>query len=82
MRFTEHELTAALTGATKSVYAARDRSVRKGKRSVDEAWAALTPYARFKLLDTFGDQLLPDPRRAARRGGRDRHPARRSPTSR
>ena len=59
MRFTEHELTAALTGAAKSVYAAQDRSVRKGKRSVDEAWAALTPYARFKLLDTLGDQLLP-----------------------
>ena len=59
MRFTEHELTAALTGAAKSVFAAQDRSVRKGKRSVDEAWAALTPYARFKLLDGLGDQLLP-----------------------
>lgn len=59
MRFTEHELTAALTGAAKSVFAAQDRSVRKGKRSVDEAWAALTPYARFQLLDGLGDQLLP-----------------------
>jgi len=59
VRFTEHELTAALTGAAKTVFAAKDRSVRKGRRSVDEAWAALTPYARFKLLDALGDQLLP-----------------------
>lgn len=59
MRFTEHELTAALTGAAKSVLAVQDRSVRKGKRSADEAWAALAPYARFKMLDGLGDQLLP-----------------------
>lgn len=58
MRFTEHELTAALTGAAKSVHAAQDKSVRKGKISADEAWQALTPYARFQLLDGVGDQLL------------------------
>jgi hypothetical protein len=59
MRFTEHELTAALTGAAKSMLAAQDRSVRKGRRSVDEAWQELAPYARFTLLDGLGDQLLP-----------------------
>ena len=59
MRFTEHELTAALNGAAKSVLAAKDRSVRKGRRSVDEAWQSLAPYARFTLLDGLGDQLLP-----------------------
>jgi hypothetical protein len=59
VRFTEHELTAALTGAAKSVFAAQHRSVRKGKVGVDEAWAELTPFARFKLLDALGDQLLP-----------------------
>jgi hypothetical protein len=59
MRFTEHELTAALTGAAKSVLAAQDKSVRKGKRSVDEAWDALTQYERFQLLDGLGDQVLP-----------------------
>ncbi len=59
MRFTEHELTAALTGAAKSVLAAKDKSVRKGKRSVDEAWDALTQYERFQLLDGLGDQVLP-----------------------
>ena len=59
MRFTEHELTAALTGAAKSVLATQDRAVRKGRRSVDEAWQSLAPYARFTLLDGLGDQLLP-----------------------
>ena len=59
MRFTEHEMTAALTGAAKTVLAGQDRSVRKGKRSVDEAWAALTQFERFQLLDGLGDQLLP-----------------------
>ena len=59
MRFTEHELTAALYGAAKSVLAAQDKSVRKGRRSVEEAWEGLAPYARFTLLDGLGDQLLP-----------------------
>ncbi len=59
MRFTEHELTAALHGAAKSVLAAQDKSVRKGRRSVEEAWEGLAPYARFTLLDGLGDQLLP-----------------------
>jgi hypothetical protein len=59
VRFTEHELTAALTGAAKDVFSAQHRSVRKGKVSVDDAWAGLTPFARFKLLDGLGDQLLP-----------------------
>ena len=59
VRFTEHELTAALTGAAKSVLAAQDRQVRRGRRSADEAWAALTPMQRFKLLDGLGDQVLP-----------------------
>jgi len=59
MRFTEHELTAALTGAAKSVHAARDKDVRRGRRTADEAWEALDRFARFQLLDGLGDQLLP-----------------------
>jgi hypothetical protein len=58
MRFTERELTTALEGVAKSVLAARDRDVRKGRRTADEAWAALTRYQRFQLLDGLGDQLL------------------------
>ena len=59
MRFTERELTLALEGAAKSVLAVQDKTVRKGRRTADEAWAALTRYQRFQLLDGLGDQLLP-----------------------
>ena len=58
MRFTERELTVALEGAAKSVLAAQDKTVRKGRRTADEAWLALTKYQRFQLLDGLGDQLL------------------------
>ena len=58
MRFTERELTLALTGAAKSVLAAQDRDVRKGRRTADEAWQELGGFGRFQLLDSLGDQLL------------------------
>lgn len=62
MRFTEHELTAALHGAAKRVLAA-ERSVRrrKGDRdaAVEAAWAELDRYRRFQLLDALGTQILP-----------------------
>ena len=59
MRFTERELTVALEGAAKSVLTAQDKSVRKGRRTADDAWDGLTRYQRFQLLDGLGDQLLP-----------------------
>jgi hypothetical protein len=59
VRFTERELTVALEGAAKSLLAVQDKTVRKGRRTVDEAWAELTRYQRFQLLDGLGDQLLP-----------------------
>ncbi|MEQ6902802.1 hypothetical protein [Nocardioides sp. YIM 152588] len=59
MRLTEHELTAALTGAAKGVLGAQDKDVRKGRRTVDDAWEDLGRYQRFVLLDGLGDQLLP-----------------------
>lgn len=59
MRFTEHELTAALTGAAKTVVAARRRDVRRGKVGVDEAWEQLDRYQRFQVLDRLGSELLP-----------------------
>ena len=58
MRFTERELTAALEGTAKSVLAAQDKDVRKGRRSADDAWAALTKYQRYQMLSGLGDQLL------------------------
>lgn len=59
MRFTEHELTAALNGAAKSVLAAQRRDIRKGKVDVEEVWEAMDRYQRFKLQDSLGDQILP-----------------------
>jgi hypothetical protein len=59
MRFTEHELTAALNGAARSVLAAQRKDIRKGKVDVDEAWEAMDRYQRFKLQDALGDQILP-----------------------
>jgi hypothetical protein len=59
VRFTERELTVALEGAAKSVLAAQDKTVRRGRRTADDAWAELTRYQRFQMLDGLGDQLLP-----------------------
>jgi hypothetical protein len=58
MRFTERELTVAVEGAAKSVLAAQDKDVRRGRRTADDAWAALSRYQRYRMLDGLGDQLL------------------------
>ena len=59
MRFTEHEMTAALTGAAKTVLAAQRKDVRRGKADIDTVWDELGGYQRFQLLDQLGSQLLP-----------------------
>ena len=59
MRFTEHELTAALTGAAKSVLAAQSRDIRKGRTDVDAVWDTMDRYEKFQLLDALGGQILP-----------------------
>lgn len=59
MRFTEHELTVALTGVAKNVLAVQDKEVRKGRRTEDELWESMGRYQRFVVLDGLGDQLLP-----------------------
>lgn len=59
MRFTEHEMTAALTGAAKATLAAQRKDVRKGKVDVEDAWEQLGRLERFKLLDALGSQVLP-----------------------
>lgn len=58
MRFTEHELTAALTGAAKHLLASDRKQRRKGV-DVEAAWAGMDRYQRFKVLDALGDQVLP-----------------------
>lgn len=59
MRFTEHELTAALTGAAKTVLAAQSKDVRKGRTDIDTLWNGMTKFQRFSMLDSLGDQILP-----------------------
>lgn len=59
MRFTEHELTAALTGAAKSVVAARKKGRKKSAEDIDSAWDAMDRYERYQLLDALGSQILP-----------------------
>jgi hypothetical protein len=59
MRFTEHELTAALTGAAKTVLAAQLKDVRRGKQDVDAVWDEMDRYQRFVLLDSLGSEVLP-----------------------
>ena len=59
MRFTEHELTSALTGAAKTVVASRRRDVRRGKVGVDDVWDGMDRYQRFQVLDRLGSELLP-----------------------
>jgi hypothetical protein len=59
MQFTEYELTAAVTGATKSVMAGK--KLRKRGVDVDAGWDAMDRYHRFKLLDAVGQ---PGPARA------------------
>ena len=58
MRFTEHELTAAVTGAAKSVVAA-GKEFRKSGEDIDTHWDGMDRYERFKLLDALGSQILP-----------------------
>jgi hypothetical protein len=59
MRFTEHELTAALTGAAKTVLASQSKDVRKGRTDIDTLWDGMSRLQRFQLLDSLGDQVLP-----------------------
>lgn len=59
MRFTEHEMTVALTGAARAVVAARRKDVRARKTTPEEVWTAMTPRERFTVLDSLGDQVLP-----------------------
>ncbi len=57
MHFTEYELTAAVTGAAKSVLASK--KLRKRGVDVDAEWDTMDRLQRFKLLDAVGSQVLP-----------------------
>ena len=55
MRFTEHELTVAVTAAAKVVAAGKARRRTKG----EAAWDALSKIERYHLLEAVGSQVLP-----------------------
>ncbi len=55
MRFTEHELTVAVTAAAKTVAAGRAGRRAKG----EAAWEAMSKIDRYHLLDAVGGQVLP-----------------------
>lgn len=59
MRFTEHELTSAITGVAKAIVAARRKDVRRGRADIDTVWDELDRFERFQILDQLGDQILP-----------------------
>lgn len=59
MRFTEHEMTAGLTGAAKTVLAAQRKDVRKGKVDIDQVWDDMDRFARYQVLDSLGKEVLP-----------------------
>ncbi|HWM05075.1 MAG TPA: hypothetical protein VNP92_22280 [Actinophytocola sp.] len=59
MRFTEQELTAALTGAAKVMLATQRKDIRRGRADVDTVWDEMDRYQRFQLLDRLGAQILP-----------------------
>ncbi|KRF37210.1 hypothetical protein [Nocardioides sp. Soil805] len=60
MRFTEHELTLALTAAAKPVAAAQRRGgLRRSRLDPDVVWTELSGYERYQVLDALGGQLLP-----------------------
>lgn len=58
MRFTEHELTVAVTAAAKSVAAARGR-VRRRAENADAVWEAMSRYERYQVMEAVGSQVLP-----------------------
>ena len=58
MRFTEHELTEAVTSAAKTVAGMRRRGVRR-RRDREDTWAAMTRHERYLVLDAVGSQVLP-----------------------
>lgn len=59
MRFTEAELTAAMTGVAKAAFAAQSKEIRKGRVDLDQAWHDLGGYGRYQLLEPIGSQILP-----------------------
>jgi hypothetical protein len=59
MRFTEHELTVAVTAAAKIVAGGRIGLRSKGASKGEEKWEAMSKIDRYHLLEAVGSQVLP-----------------------
>jgi len=59
MRFTEHELTVAVTAAAKIVAGGRIGKPGKGLGKGEEKWEAMSKIDRYHLLEAVGGQVLP-----------------------
>ncbi|MCY7402087.1 MAG: hypothetical protein LH477_14245 [Nocardioides sp.] len=55
MRFTEHELTIAVTAAAKTVAGAKGRR----RANSDAVWESMSKIDRYHLLEGVGGQVLP-----------------------
>ncbi len=59
MRFTEHELTVAVTAAAKIVAGGKVGRRGKGEAAGEAAWEAMSKIDRYHLLEAVGSQVLP-----------------------
>lgn len=59
VRFTEAELTVAITSVAKAALRAQSKDIRKGRVELEDAWRELGGYGRYQLLEPIGSQLLP-----------------------
>lgn len=59
MRFTEHELTVAVTAAAKIVAGGKVGLRSKGASKGEEKWEAMSKIDRYHLLEAVGGQVLP-----------------------
>jgi hypothetical protein len=59
MRFTEHELTVAVTAAAKIVAGGKVGRRAKGEAAGEAAWESMSKIDRYHLLEAVGSQVLP-----------------------
>lgn len=58
MRFTENEMTVALTGLAKDVVTMRAAAAGTPITDIESAWAEMDRHTRYLMLTGLGDQIL------------------------
>ncbi len=59
MRFTEHELTLAVTAAARTVAGGKIRRRAKDRAKDESTWDSMSKIDRYHLLEAVGSQVLP-----------------------